>query len=134
MNTKDPKLIALEFNEYINNRDLEKLANLMTDNHEFKDRVGNIYHSKSKMIEAWRNFFESNQNYKNIFLAIFSEDNIVKIIGYAYWSEENKHDPALWVVKIENDLVSEWNIYFDSEENRRLLGLHQITFYGSQIG
>jgi hypothetical protein len=43
MNTKDPKLIALQFNDCINNQDLEGLSLLMTDDHAFIDREGNVH-------------------------------------------------------------------------------------------
>lgn len=33
MNIRDPKLIALQFNEFINNQDIEGLSGLMTDDH-----------------------------------------------------------------------------------------------------
>ncbi len=38
MNLKDPKLTALQFNEYINNQDIQGLTNLMTKDHLFIDR------------------------------------------------------------------------------------------------
>lgn len=42
MNTKDPKLIALQFNECINKQDIKGLSSLMTDDHTFIDRAGVI--------------------------------------------------------------------------------------------
>ena len=42
MNKRDPKLTALQFNEYINNQDIEGLSSLMAENHIFIDRHGNV--------------------------------------------------------------------------------------------
>ena len=47
MNSKAPKLTALQFNEYINNQDIEGLSNLMTENHTFIDREGTIDKGKN---------------------------------------------------------------------------------------
>lgn len=46
MNSKDPKLVALQFNECINNQDLNGLALLMTDDHAFIDREGKVSQPK----------------------------------------------------------------------------------------
>jgi len=42
MNSRDPKLIVLLFNECINNQDVEELTSLMTEDHTFIDRKGEI--------------------------------------------------------------------------------------------
>jgi len=121
MNLKDPKLIALQFNEYINNQDLEGLTSLMTENHIFIDRNGNRY---GDMVNGWKNFFENYPTYKNIFRRVESRDNIVILIGYAKWSNESpEKDHAIWIAMIENDHVAVWQIYEDTEENRNKLSL-----------
>jgi len=123
MNTRDPKLIALQFNECINNRDLEGLSLLMTDDHAFIDREGNVRQSKQVMVQAWREFFAMFPDYKNTFNRIESKDNLVTILGHAYWSQEKRNDPAIWTATIVNDLVQEWCVYFDTEVNRRRFNL-----------
>ena len=123
MNTKDPKLIALLFNDCINNRDLDGLTRLMTDDHAFIDREGKVSQPKEAMVQGWKLFFEMYPRYKNIFNRVHSNDNLVAILGYAYWSEEKTHDPVLWTALIVNDLVREWRIYEDTEENRRTFNL-----------
>ena len=118
MNFRDPKLTVLQFNECITNHDVESLSRLMTDNHKFIDSAGNIVESKENIVKAWIEFFAMFPDYKNTFHMVKSEDNLVIIVGYAYWSEENKYDEAIWTAKIENDLVAEWCIYYDTKENR----------------
>ena len=119
--TKDPKLIALQFNEYINNHDIKGLTSLMTNDHTFIDRANDIYKGKDVMTEGWIDFFKNYPVYKNTFTRVESRDNVVILIGYAFWSEDCPHDKAIWTVKIENDLVAEWRIYEDTEENRNRL-------------
>lgn len=121
MNSRDPKLIALLFNECINEKNIKGLASLMSDEHTFIDRDGNAYKPKDVMIDAWKNFFTSYPDYKNTFNKIESRDNIVIITGHAYWSEENSFDPAIWVAIIEENLVAEWRIFYNTEENRKKL-------------
>ena len=123
MNTKDPKLTALMFNECINSQDIEKLSILMSEDHSFIDRDGNVHGPKEFMIKAWENFFKLFPDYKNTFLKLESRDDIVIISGSAYWSEENQDDSSIWIVKIEDDLVKEWRIYYNTDENRKLFNI-----------
>ena len=123
MNSKDPKLIAIQFNECINNHDLAGLGRLMTDDHTFIDREGRISRSKPTMMEGWRRFFELFPEYRNTFTRIQSRENLVAILGFAYWSEEEPHDSAMWTATIADDLVQEWRVYVDSEANRRQFDL-----------
>ena len=123
MNKRDPKLVALQFNEYINKQDIKGLASLMTDGHTFIDHAGAVDKGKESMTKGWIEFFDSFPEYKNTFDRVESHDDLVILIGHAYWSEKNKYDPAIWTAKIEDDRVAEWRIYEDTAENRRKLGI-----------
>jgi predicted SnoaL-like aldol condensation-catalyzing enzyme len=123
MNSRDPKLFALLFNECIANRDLEGLAALMSEGHTFIDRTGTISQPKEYMVKAWKKFFASFPDYKNTFSRVESAGNTVSIVGYAFWSEEQPYDPVLWSARVEDDLIAEWRVYEDTPENRRLLNL-----------
>jgi hypothetical protein len=123
MNTKDPKLIALQFNECISNQDLNGLALLMTDDHAFIDREGTISQPKQTMVQGWKQFFEMYPKYRNTFNRVQSKDNHVAILGFAYWSEKQPFDPVIWTATIVNDLVHEWRLYDDTEANRRQFNL-----------
>jgi len=78
MNLKDPKLIALQFNEYINNQDIESLSSLMTEDHIFIDRAGDEY---GDMINGWKEFFTNYPTYRNYFTRVESKDNLVIILS-----------------------------------------------------
>jgi hypothetical protein len=123
MNSKDPKLIALQFNECINNQDLNGLALLMTDDHAFIDREGKVSQPKETMVQGWKQFFEMVPKYRNTFNRVQSKDNRVAILGSAYWSEKQPYDPVIWIATIVDDLVQEWRLYADSEANRRQFDL-----------
>jgi hypothetical protein len=119
MNRKDPKLIALQFNECINNRDLDGLARLMTEDHTFLDRDGKVGRPRHVMLNGWREFFHMFPTYKNTFDCVQSKENLVMILGRAFWSDEQPYDPVIWIATIVDDLVGEWRIYADTEDNRR---------------
>ncbi len=121
---KDYRAVALQFNECITNRDIEGLGRLMTDDHTFIDRENKVSRSKTSMLKSWSEFFKMFPGYKNTFELVDSRDNLVIMLGFAYWSEENPHDPAIWTATIHDDRVAEWHIYYDTEENRKKLGLY----------
>ncbi|MFX1379912.1 MAG: hypothetical protein ACFFA4_12555 [Promethearchaeota archaeon] len=121
MNLKDPKLTVLQFNEYINNQDIEGLTSLMTEDHIFIDRAGDRF---GDMVNGWKEFFTNFPSYRNYFTRVESRDNLVVIIGYAKWSTESlEEDHAIWTAKVDNDKVELWQIYEDTEANRKKFGL-----------
>ena len=58
--------------------------------------------------------------YKNTFTRVESRDNLVVILGFAYWSEKEPYDPVIWTTEIVDDLVREWRVYADTDANRRV--------------
>jgi len=77
MDTCDIMMVALKFNEKINQRDLEGLVELMTDDHTFIDSVGTITKGKDVMKEGWREFFEKYPDYQHIFTSVTIQNNVV---------------------------------------------------------
>ena len=123
VNSRDPKLTALLFNECINNQDIHGLSSLMTEGHTIIVREGNVVRGKNPNTEGWTQFFAQFPKYRNTFTRIESKDNRVVIVGFAYWSEEQPYDPVIWTARIEGDRVAEWRIYDDTEQNRQELGI-----------
>ncbi len=123
MNTRDPKLTALLFNECINNQDIRGLSSLMTEDHTIIVREGITVRGKQPNIEGWTGFFAQFPKYRNTFHRVESKDDYVVIVGFADWSEEQPYDPVIWTAKVEGDRIAEWRIYDDTEQNRQELGL-----------
>jgi len=119
LNKRDPKLTVLLFNEAINNRNIDILADLMTDDHKFIDRKNEVTSPKQAMVKGWKEFFDNFPEYHNYFPRIESREETVIILGYAIWKKGGKKDHAIWVAKVQNDCVAEWRIYEDTEENRK---------------
>jgi ketosteroid isomerase-like protein len=119
----DPLVITTQFNEHISNHDLDSLAALMTDDHTFIDTAGHAIRGKSQCLEAWRAFFTSFPDYRNVFESSAVEDNRVVVIGRSNCSDVRLEGPALWVATASDDKLAEWRVYEDTPANRRTLGI-----------
>jgi len=123
MTSQNPISIVVAFNNYINNQDINRLSDLMTENHTFIDRDGKPHGPKSHMVKGWKGFFKMFPVYRNTFDKIEAIDNLVSVLGFAYWSEKEPYDPVIWTAIIEDNLISEWRIYEDTPENRKKFNL-----------
>ncbi|MHA2239799.1 MAG: nuclear transport factor 2 family protein [Candidatus Hodarchaeales archaeon] len=86
MKGKDPKIIALLYNECINNRDLEGIIALMAENHKFIDSKNRV-ENKEQMKKSWKEFFAEYPDYRNIFHTVISRENLVILLGHSVCSE-----------------------------------------------
>ena len=123
MNSRDPKLTALMFNECINARDLDGLSALMTDDHTFVDRDDTRHGGKDRMTKGWETFFAAYPEYRNTFLRVESIGDLVVILGYAEWTTGGDRDHVIWTAVVRDDLIAEWRVCEDTEQNRRQLSL-----------
>lgn len=124
MDNRDPKLIALLFNDCINNRDIDGLADLMTDDHTLICDGHVDTKDKNSSRKAWSTFFSLYPDYLNHFSRIESRDDFVVIVGRSTCSNEQKlNTSALWSARIRDDKVSEWQVYEDNPENREKIQL-----------
>lgn len=122
MNHRDPKLTSLLFNECINDRNIEGLVELMTDDHTLicDGRVDTNDEDSSRA--AWLTFFDMYPDYRNHFSRIESSDDFVVVVGKSACSNEKRlNGNALWSVRVRNDKVCEWQVYADTLENRERL-------------
>lgn len=71
----EQKAIVFQFNERINEQNIDGLETLMTEDHVFIDSGNNVIHGKEKSLEAWRRFFELFPDYRNIFENFESQDS-----------------------------------------------------------
>lgn len=124
MNSKDPKLVALQFNEYINNHDIEELTSLMVEEFKFIDKSGKVEKGKELMTRNWISFWDEFPDYKKKITRVESRDNFVILIGYSTCSYKPLDGPTIWIATIENDLVVKWQIYEDTEEIRKKLNIN----------
>jgi len=112
MDSSKSILTALRFIERINQRNLEGLAELMTEDHTFMDNSGNVTKGKLAMKEGWRDFFERYPDYRNIVTCVTTIDNVVVMVGHSACSYKQLEGPNIWTAKIRGKLVSEWRVYW----------------------
>jgi ketosteroid isomerase-like protein len=103
-------LIALKFNEKINQRDLEGLVELMTDDHTFIDSDGTIVKGKEVMKEGWKEFFKKYPDYRNMFTCVTIQNDVVVMVGYSTCSLKQLDGPNLWTAKVSSGRISEWRV------------------------
>ncbi len=115
--------IILAFNEMINNRDLEGLAAMMTEDHTFIDSSEEIHAGKDLMVAGWKDFFESYPDYRNHFSFLEIREDRVFVLGHSTCSHQSLDGPAIWTARVEANQVAEWRVYLDTDENRRALEL-----------
>ncbi len=123
MKSNDPASIIRNFNNCINNQDLEGLAALMSADHVFIDSSDDVHNGKELMVAGWKQFFEQYPDYRNHFKQIEARGDLVLITGHSTCAYEALDGPALWTAKVREGQVQEWRVYLDTPENRRRLQL-----------
>jgi ketosteroid isomerase-like protein len=119
----DLRQIVLQFNDHINEQDINGLASLMTDDHTFIDAEGNAINGKENCINAWRGFFNQFPDYKNTLITITSRDDSVAVTGYSTSSNALLNGPAIWIAKLRDGKLIEWRVYADTIANRQQLNI-----------
>ncbi|RZS45088.1 SnoaL-like protein [Herbihabitans rhizosphaerae] len=123
----DPISIAIRFNDNITRRDLDGLSDLMTEDHAFIDTEGAAVEGKAPCVEAWRGFFESFPDYRNIFTSIGAHGEVVTIVGRSVCEEPALDGPAIWTATVRDNKIVEWRVFTDSREVREWLGIRADT-------
>jgi ketosteroid isomerase-like protein len=117
----DPRTLVAQFNECINSRNLAALTGLMTDDHVFIDTANAAIRGKQQCVNAWRGFFDSFPDYRNIFDTLVVVDDVVIVVGRSTCSDARLAGPALWSAKTRDAKLSEWRVYEDTPANRSAL-------------
>jgi len=115
---------VLGFLERINERDPDKLATLMTEDHVFVDSLGQSVKTREKMRAGWRAYFKFCPDYWVSHEEILQSGNIVAVFGAAGGTiaaseklpPENKwRIPAAWMAVVHGGLIKEWRVYADNK-------------------
>lgn len=118
------KETVLKFVEAINNANIDKLENLMTDDHEFVDAGDSKYQGKENMKQGWLGYFNMFPDYKIEIVDIIESDTIVGIFGYAsgtYKGLKNEMNsnyyriPASWKAIVKDGKIKLWQVYCESK-------------------
>jgi ketosteroid isomerase-like protein len=119
-----PVETVLHFLELINQRDPDKLADLMTDDHVFTDSLGKSVHGREKMRAGWKDYYALCPDYGVAHEEIFQNGDLVAVFGSAGGTisangqlpPENKwRTSAAWLAVVEKGLLKKWRVYADNK-------------------
>jgi uncharacterized protein (TIGR02246 family) len=119
-----PLETVLDFMNRINQRDADKLAALMTEDHTFVDSLGQTVQGRETMRAGWQGYFAFCPDYWISHEEILAAGNRVAVFGAAGGTvaangklpAENKWStPAAWLAVVENGIVKEWRVYADNK-------------------
>jgi hypothetical protein len=124
------KAIALEFNKCFNNKDIESLAKLMTDDYEFIDCTHNCINGKSDNEDNWAELFKKESENKGVIEYVKLKDYTLIKMRYSICSDAQPDhvNSCIYTAKIENNKVKGWHVCRDTEENRKQLGIDVTSF------
>jgi ketosteroid isomerase-like protein len=107
----DAVAVVCAFNEAINARNLAALADLMTEAHRFIDSAGATVNGKNACVEAWRGFFDSFPDYRNVFDDVEDiGDGVVLVRGRSECRFAPLDGPAEWRAVIRDARVDVWQV------------------------
>jgi uncharacterized protein (TIGR02246 family) len=115
--------LVRSFNDAINDRDLNRLAARLTDDHRFIDSAGQVVSGREAVTKAWAGFFAAFPDYRNVFDAIEARGDLVLVAGRSICSFPDLHGPALWSARVVGSRIAEWRVHDDTPEERAALGL-----------
>lgn len=125
MDNGQAKATVLGFNDCINAKDIERLSQMMTDDHVFIDASDNRVSGKPACVGAWQRFFAAFPDYRNDFAQIYANEELLVIVGRSSCSDPRLDGPALWAAKVRGHRISEWRVIEDTAVNRNKLGVAQ---------
>ena len=121
-----PVETVLNFIDYINQHDTDKLVELMTEDRVFIDSLGQTVRGREKMRAGWRGYYALCPDYwvSHDEILSVSDGNVVAVFGAAGGTISgngklppgNKwRTPAAWLAVVENGLVTEWRVHADNK-------------------
>jgi uncharacterized protein (TIGR02246 family) len=119
-----PVETVLRFLEAINQRDADKVAELMSEDHVFIDSLGQSVKGRENMRQGWRGYYAFCPDYWVSHEEIFPSGNLVAVFGAAGGTvaadgklpPENKwRIPAAWLAVVDRGFVKQWRVYADNK-------------------
>lgn len=117
------KSIALAYVDAINAQNIEKLYELMAEDHVFIDSHDDRVNGRKVMGKGWVDYFAMFPDYKIEVNDVVESGALVCIFGYAGGTYKNLRNPensnywrmpAAWTAIIENQHVKQWQVYCDN--------------------
>jgi ketosteroid isomerase-like protein len=115
--------IVMDFVEAINSANVDKIYNLMADDHLFIDSRDNRVVGKENMRQAWIRYFELFPDYKIEIFEILEKDSLICVLGHAgatYKNLKNENNSNYWRIPIactalvKDNQINAWQVYADN--------------------
>ena len=120
--SSDVERVVVEFNQAINDRDLGRLSELMTEDHRLITGVEEPVIGKQACTGAWGRFFELCPDYRTVFEEVRAKGSVVLARGRSDCTDERLRGRVIWVAVVEGRRVREWRVDEDTVEGQRRLG------------
>jgi ketosteroid isomerase-like protein len=131
-----PTELALEFVKRINAHDVDKLCDLMAENHIFIDALGQGFTGREAMRKNWNGYFELFPDYKIVLTDVFQQGHTIGLFGlvsgtFAVNGELDTKNhweiPAAWKATAQGDQMTEWRVYADNDPARKIMASYQFS-------
>jgi len=116
------KEIVMAFVKAINDHDVDKINDLLPEDHLFIDGYGEKHVGKNGMKEGWQNYYQLFPDYIIEITDFFELKSIFGLFGYAsgtYKNIKNKSNSnffkttAAWKAVVENKRIKHWQVFCD---------------------
>lgn len=112
--------VVLAFVDAINAHDVDRLGELMTDDHTFVDPYGSEVTGREPMLAAWRGYFEWFPDYQIEVNDIFEHESEFGMFGFAGGSFQGNADrkwrlPAAWKALVRDGRMARWQVVADTK-------------------
>jgi len=116
------KEIVLAFVKAINDHDVDKIYELMPEDHVFIDGYGEKHVGKNGMKEGWQSYYQMFPDYSIEITDLFKQKLAFGLFGYASGTYKNIKDKsdsnfwkttAAWKAIVENKKIKHWQVYCD---------------------
>jgi ketosteroid isomerase-like protein len=124
----------------INGRKVDRIADLLTDNHRFIDSLGNVIHGGDEVATGFAAYFKMVPDYRIDVTHMLAKGNTVIAWGSAGGSYVPQGQdtaighweiPAAWRAIVREGRVAEWQVYADNEPVRALM--RESSFAGKGV-
>ena len=118
------KQVVLDFIEAINSHDLDRMEDLMSEDHVFINSHGKQTVGKKNMKVGWKGYFQFFPDYTIEVTDIIEGEDVIGVFGYSwatYMNKRNKQNsnywnlPGAWKARVENGKIKLWQVYIDTK-------------------
>jgi ketosteroid isomerase-like protein len=113
---------ALRFVDLINNKDLDRVAEMMPPDHRFQLADGLTLDGKASSVAAWQGFFARYPDLNLVIDEVAAADSQrVLLVGRTESAQPEMNTTAVWSVYVRAGQVAIWQVFPDSPEVRSTL-------------